>query len=152
MRRSIEITIPGKPLPKGRPRVVNGKAYTDPKTRGYETFLKMVMRDHASGFRWKIPSGDVFVKISLRFGSKIHGDLDNCAKSILDAANGVLFRDDKSVRILHIQREWATEDHPEGLTIYIDELPDDPMPKHRWESKPPRKPRPKAQSQPAKAG
>ncbi len=126
---TIAITIPGKPLPKGRPRVVNGSAYTDPVTRAYESKLRMAMAMEASRVRWAIPPGDVVVDIVLRFGSGVHGDVDNCAKAILDAANGVLFRDDKSVRIMCVERGWATEDEPEGLWIAVATLPDDPMPK-----------------------
>ena len=127
----IAITIPGKPLPKGRPRVVNGRAYTDPKTRGYEAFLSIAMRNLAAQHRWTLPTGDVSVRIVLRFANAVHGDVDNCAKAILDAANGVLFRDDKSVRIMCVERGWATEDEPEGLWIAVATLPDDPMPKKK---------------------
>lgn len=126
---SIRIELLGKPLPKGRPRVVNGRAYTDPKTRAYESKLRMAMAMEASRVRWTIPPGDVVVDIVLRFGSAVHGDVDNCAKAILDAANGVLFRDDKSVRIMCVERGWATEDEPEGLWIAVATLPDDPRPK-----------------------
>lgn len=126
---TITVTIACKPLPKGRPRVVNGRAHTDPKTRAYESMLRMAMAMEASRAHWAIPSGDVVVDIVLRFGSGVHGDVDNCAKAILDAANGVLFRDDKSVRIMCVERGWATEDEPEGLWIAVATLPDDPMPK-----------------------
>ena len=128
---TIAITIPGKPLPKGRPRVVNGRAYTDPKTRGYETFLRIAMRNLAGQHNWTLPTGDVSVRIVLRFANAVHGDVDNCAKAILDAANGVLFRDDKSVRIMCVERGWATEDEPEGLWVAVATLPDDPMPKKK---------------------
>ena len=126
---TITVTIACKPLPKGRPRVVNGRAHTDPKTRAYESRLRAAFVVNAHAHRWVIPAGDVVVGIVLRFGSGIHGDVDNCAKAILDAANGVLFRDDKSVRIMCVERGWATEDEPEGLWIAVATLPDDPMPK-----------------------
>ena len=125
----IAITIPGKPLPKGRPRVVNGRAYTDPKTRGYEAFLSIAMRNLAAQHRWTLPTGDVSVRIVLRFANAVHGDVDNCAKAILDAANGVLFRDDKCVRSLYIEREWATAERPEGITVTVTSSPMEPRPK-----------------------
>ena len=126
---TIRIELLGKPLPKGRPRVVNGRAYTDPKTRAYETRLRARFSAARHFERWALPTGDVSVRIILRFANAVHGDVDNCAKAILDAANGVLFRDDKSVRIMCVERGWATEDEPEGLWIAVATLPDGPMPK-----------------------
>lgn len=126
---TIAITIPGKPLPKGRPRVVNGRAYTDPKTRAYESRLRAAFVVNAHAHRWVIPAGDVVVDIVLRFGSGIHGDVDNCAKAILDAAQGVLMANDKCVRSLYIEREWATAERPEGITVTVTSSPMEPRPK-----------------------
>lgn len=126
---TIAITIPGKPLPKGRPRVVNGRAYTDPKTRAYESRLRAAFVVNAHAHRWVIPAGDVVVDIVLRFGSGIHGDVDNCAKAILDAAQGVLMANDKCVRSLYIEREWATAERPEGITVTVTSSPMEPWPK-----------------------
>ena len=126
---SIRIELLGKPLPKGRPRVVNGRAYTDPVTRAYESKLRMAMSMEASRVRWTIPPGDVVVDIVLRFGSAVHGDVDNCAKAILDAAQGLAFANDKCVRSLYIEREWATRERPEGITIEVRSLPHEPPPK-----------------------
>jgi len=121
---SIRTTWLGKPLPKGRPRVVNGRAHTDAKTRAYETAL----RRHFSGVR-QSAVGDVGVSIELRFASGVHGDVDNCAKAILDAAQPSLFLNDKCVRALHVWRRWADETHPEGFELTVNPLPDDPRPK-----------------------
>ena len=126
---SIRIELLGKPLPKGRPRVVKGRAYTDPKTRAYESKLRMAMSMEASRVRWTIPPGDVVVDIVLRFGSAVHGDVDNCAKAILDAAQGVLMANDKCVRSLYIEREWATAERPEGITVTVTSSPMEPRPK-----------------------
>ena len=126
---SIRIELLGKPLPKGRPRVVNGRAHTDAKTRAYESKLRMAMAMEASRASWVIPPGDVVVDIVLRFGSAVHGDVDNCAKAILDAAQGVLMANDKCVRSLYIEREWATAERPEGITVTVTSSPMEPRPK-----------------------
>ena len=126
---SIRIELLGKPLPKGRPRVVKGRAYTDPVTRAYESKLRMAMAMEASRASWTIPPGDVVVDIVLRFGSAVHGDVDNCAKAILDAAQGVLMANDKCVRSLYIEREWATAERPEGITVTVTSSPMEPRPK-----------------------
>ena len=123
---TIRTTWLGKPLPKGRPRVVNGRAHTDAKTRAYETKL----RSHFAAVR-QSAVGDVGVVIELRFASGVHGDVDNCAKAILDAAQPWLFLNDKAVRSLHVWRRWADETHPEGFELTVCPLADDPMPKKK---------------------
>ena len=125
----IAVCINCKPLPKGRPRVVNGRAHTDAKTRAYETMLRANFAAAAHFDKWTIPSGDVVVDIVLRFGSAVHGDVDNCAKAILDAAQGVLMANDKCVRSLYIEREWATAERPEGITVTVTSSPMEPRPK-----------------------
>ena len=125
----LRITWLGKPLPKGRPRVVNGRAHTDPKTRAYETALRASIAAACFWEKWVIPPGDVCVDIVLRFGNAVHGDIDNCAKAILDAAQGIAFANDKCVRSLYIEREWATRERPEGITIEVRSLPHEPPPK-----------------------
>ena len=47
------------------------------------------------------------VRLLLVFGSHVHGDLDNCAKSVLDAAQGIAFGNDKSIsKPLTVWREY----------------------------------------------
>jgi Holliday junction resolvase RusA-like endonuclease len=48
----------------------------------------------------------VHVRLLLVFGSHVHGDLDNCAKSVLDAAQGIAFGNDKAISKLTVWREY----------------------------------------------
>ena len=41
-------------------------------------------------------------------------DVDNYAKSVLDACNGKLWVDDKQIYDLRIRKEWNLTDRPEG--------------------------------------
>lgn len=43
------------------------------------------------------------------------GDVDNLAKSILDALHGVAFTDDRQVVELHVKKQYAEDD-----AVYID--------------------------------
>lgn len=99
---SVHVIIPGHPVPKERPRVVNGRAHTPKRTRAYEAMAAMLCR---SKVREPL-SGDVHVRLLLVFGSHVHGDLDNCAKSVLDAAQGIAFGNDKSISKLTVWREY----------------------------------------------
>ena len=53
-------------------------------------------------------------KLGLRYNEK--GDIDNLAKSILDGLNGVVYKDDKQISELTLQRRWA---ETEGFRIRI---------------------------------
>lgn len=125
----LHVSILGKPKPKGRPRVVNGRAYTPPETRAYEAKLRMIIASECARSRWVRPEGDVAVRMALAFSSGVHGDLDNCAKAVLDAAQGIAFGNDKSVRVLHVERMWADDEHPEGVHMSVIPLDDMPRPK-----------------------
>jgi len=51
-------------------------------------------------------AGDVRVRVLLVLPNRVHGDLDNLAKAILDAANGLAYADDKSIAHLTVWREY----------------------------------------------
>ena len=110
-----------RPYPKGRPRFVRGKAVTPTATREYEATLRYWMATEAKACGWTLTEGDVRVCIRLFFDSsgKRPGDVDNYAKSITDAANGVLYRDDSQIQRLTVERVpgatadgfWLTVSH-----------------------------------------
>jgi crossover junction endodeoxyribonuclease RusA len=101
----ITFTIPHRPLPKQRPRVANGHAYTPRKTKDYEDLVAWYAR-----MACKEPlSGDVAVCITLYYKGKRYGDLDNCAKSLTDAMNGICYHDDKQIAHMTIQRRQGEE-------------------------------------------
>lgn len=102
-----------RPIAKGRPRFVHGKAITPTATREYEATLRYWMGTEAKACGWTLDSGDVCVCIRLFFdvSGKRPGDVDNYAKAITDAANGVLYRDDSQIQRLTVERvPGATSD------------------------------------------
>ena len=46
-------------------------------------------------------------------------DIDNIAKSVLDALNGVAWSDDKNVVGLYVQKHFETHDYKQGIRVYI---------------------------------
>lgn len=101
------------PVPKGRPRVVNGKAYTPKETKRAERELRDL---------WAVqnkvdPDFNGYVSITV----DVHtpggrGDLDNYVKLVLDALNGVAWKDDRSVVEIRARRFF---DNPEGYRIEV---------------------------------
>ena len=74
-------TVPGRPVPKGRPRFANGHAYTPDATSRYERDVAMMAR--SSGLR--LHAGDqVCVRVEASYAKGPFGDIDNVQKAICD--------------------------------------------------------------------
>ena len=108
------ITIPGRPVPKGRPRVGrSGRkyvVYTPRKTRDYEQAVGFTARAAC-----KVPmKGSLAVKIRLYFRKKGRiPDCDNCTKSILDGLNKIAYEDDRQVQHLEVDIYRETPERAE---------------------------------------
>ena len=128
MNRKIEFFVPGPPVGKGRPRAARRGAgvvmFTPEKTVGYETLAATTagnaMRAH------QLLDGPLEAMLEMRFqvpaswskarraralaGVEWHiskPDADNVAKAILDACNGVVFRDDSQIVMLTATKEFS---------------------------------------------
>ncbi len=115
------ITIPGRPVPKGRPRLgVHGRkayVYTPPKTKEYEKLV---------GWVWKCAgckplNGPIAVKLHLFIRGR-SGDVDNYSKSILDGLNGVAYEDDDQVVELQVRKYKVKRKDEERVEIEIREF------------------------------
>jgi Holliday junction resolvase RusA-like endonuclease len=117
----IFLTVLGKPVPKGRPRMtMRGTfphAYTPKRTVQYEQSVALAAR----ALRRKV-FGAVNVLIVLFFthtrtsGEWPGGDVDNYAKSILDGiVQGGLLKDDDQVVSLRVEKQWGEPARAEVL-------------------------------------
>ena len=95
---TISFTIDTQPLPKQRPRVVNGRAYTAKETREYENHVAWLARI-AMGERPPL-AGPLVLEVQFRRTGKRTADLDNLIKAVTDAMNGIVYADDQQVRTL----------------------------------------------------
>jgi len=124
----ISFAIPGTPVAKGRPRFARrGKrivTYTPAKTESYEAAVKLYAIQAMRGRT--IITQPVAVSIGLFFEPPISWpkgkregalndvwyptstDLDNTAKSLLDACNAVIWIDDKQVVELTVRKRYST--------------------------------------------
>ena len=122
--------IPGEPTGKGRPRYANirgmVRTYTPKKTRDYERHVQQCFR-RTLGIQTPL-EGPVSVEIRAAFavpeslsavrkrrcwGGSLKPtkkpDADNIAKTVLDALNGLAYRDDASVVSLTVEKHFVTE-------------------------------------------
>lgn len=128
----IEFEIPGKPIGKGRPRMTRaGHTYTPKETVNYENLVKTCYPGDmfpdgsqlcVSIIAWyQIPKSvskkkrEEMIMHTLR--PTVKPDLDNIAKSVCDALNGVAYRDDSMIVQLTVQKLYS--DVPKvSVTIY----------------------------------
>jgi crossover junction endodeoxyribonuclease RusA len=87
-------TIPGNPVPKGRPRAgKGGRVYTPQATRDAESWVKL----HAKRAGLPCLGGPVKLSLSFYRANAVPCDVDNLAKLASDALNGLAFEDDKQI-------------------------------------------------------
>ena len=91
----FELSVPGDPLSKARPRVYNGHGVTDRRTRNAENRVY-------SEFRRKYGDmepikGPVRIRLKFWMASRHPRDWDNLAKLATDALNGVAYQDDVQI-------------------------------------------------------
>lgn len=102
------------PVAKGRPRMTRrGNVYTPTKTKTFEKTLKSALSRKYSG----APIDEaLFVSISFniqkpksvtRNHPSVKSDIDNYAKAVLDAGNGILWKDDAIICELNIEKRYA---------------------------------------------
>lgn len=92
----LELTIPGDPVPKGRPRHgANGNSYTPSRTRAAE---KVVAQYVALSMRGQKPS-DARVGVAVEFfcATARRTDGDNLLKLVTDAMNEIVYDDDAQI-------------------------------------------------------
>ena len=124
----IEFTVEGAAVPKQRPRISGRRAYTPKRTKDYEERVLNAFRSSYSGF-YPAFGKDVPVRICISVIQEIprswpkkkrtqaesgeivplsrNGDVDNIAKSILDALNGYAYQDDCQVVRLEISKQYG---------------------------------------------
>lgn len=96
----LTLRVDGPPQVKERPRVVRGRAYTPRTTSDAETSIAWQARQII-----RRPLSDpVAVSITFRLPDRRRRDLDNLAKTVLDALNGVAWADDSQIHTLHLRK------------------------------------------------
>jgi Holliday junction resolvase RusA-like endonuclease len=104
---ALRFTVPGPPVPKQRARQGRGGHwYTPPETRGYELAVSACGTVARIRSRWPKadPVGRFDVMIHVFLPDERARDVDNIAKSILDALNRNVWRDDRQVARLVVNR------------------------------------------------
>lgn len=130
----IELRLDVTPVPKGRPRARrNGHIYTPATTRAYESEVARLAKVQMIGkppiaepisvvvAAW-LPMPKSFTKAERQaaMAGKIApaGDVDNYAKSALDALNGIVWLDDRQITQLTATKRYSSAP---ALTVTVRE-------------------------------
>ncbi len=133
----MKFTIPGRPVGKERPRTARGHTYTPQRTQLYEALVIVSLRKTTPRVE-ALLQGPLEVTIvwskqvtkswsKKRKAEALAGvyavgmpDVDNVAKSITDALNGVAYDDDSQVAVLHVSRVYVEQE--DSVTVEITQL------------------------------
>lgn len=120
----LSYEVDGAPVPKGRPRFGKGHAFTPKRTRDYEARAREAAAVAVAKAGWPAGGWDgrgvrYLVRVDVLLQAD-RGDADNYAKSLIDAANGVVFPDDARVCAKFITRRLAhgLERPRAAITVY----------------------------------
>jgi Holliday junction resolvase RusA-like endonuclease len=123
----MKFEILGKPVAKARPRLNKfGYTYTPEKTVNYENLVRYTFQSEFPNHKpfeevieasitaiFEVPKS--YSKKKTKELLETHNnynhkpDLDNIAKIILDSLNGIAYRDDSQVTILHLNKEYGEQ-------------------------------------------
>ena len=112
MSAVLVLDMPFKGQAKERPRVSmfrgQARGYTPQRTRAFERLVGLVATAQTVAQGWaplEVPCG---VRVHFT-GKALRGDIDNLVKSVLDALNGIAWKDDALVCELESKRPVATK-------------------------------------------
>lgn len=121
----LKFTVPGPPQPKERARQGKGRRwYTPERTRRYEEAVRENAQHHVflrHGVNWRTDA-QYHVELAVYFQDARSRDLDNVCKSVLDACNEVLWRDDRQVVKVTMERCIDRENPRTEVTIEAREV------------------------------
>lgn len=124
-----QFEVPGEIVGKERPRVnmYTGRVYTPGKTKDYELLVQQYFKMKYPRYEMlegrlsiniiaylKIPKSTSKAKVEEMLENKMSPtkkpDVDNIAKSILDAMNNFVFKDDNQVSKISVEKRFALEE------------------------------------------
>ncbi len=102
----LRFVVDGPPVPKQRARRgKGGRHYTPARTRSYESRVRWLAVAAVAKARWTRRPGALYaVELLVVFPDERRRDVDNVAKAVLDACNGVVWIDDAMVTDLRVRR------------------------------------------------
>ncbi len=92
-----------------------GRYFLSKEYKEFEATVKLITK---SQYKGPVLAGDVGMQIIALYTNKVHPDTSNLSKSICDALQGVVYKNDKQIAELYVRRfEGEAKD---GFIVEID--------------------------------
>jgi Holliday junction resolvase RusA-like endonuclease len=98
--REVVFNVPLKT--KQRPRFYANNAYMDKPYKTWIAEMRALMAEH-----WAEAPLETVNVLWVRFHGPARGDLDNLLGAVMDAGNGLIWRDDRVSIIARVEAEWV---------------------------------------------
>lgn len=113
---TIAFFVPGEPRPKQSFRYSSkGGGYTEPRIKAWQTTVSCVAKENTN----EPLVGDLTVHLSFILGNRRRVDLDNLSKGVLDACNGICWKDDMQITRLAIDKIVSKKEKDVGVLVVI---------------------------------
>lgn len=132
----MKIIIEGKPEPQLRPRISGNRMYDPKKTSDYKKYVRLSARQQYKGEPLKkalTVEMDIYREIPKSTSNKrrlmknekairpiVKPDVDNYTKGILDALNGIIYKDDSQVVDLTARKYYSDNPRVEVEIIEVE--------------------------------
>ena len=120
--KMITINLPIRAISKDNEKIMNrsGRFFLSKKYKDFEKIVQQYFKVQYPHFNPL--EGDLFIEIHYYFKDLKHCDLFNLPKSLMDALQGYLFKNDRQIKsaVLHI-----IYDKKERIEIYCSEIGED---------------------------
>jgi crossover junction endodeoxyribonuclease RusA len=116
----LAFDVPGPPVPKARPRrnPRHGRHYTPRKTQEAEDRIAAVASSAWAGRHMRPWEKPVLLEAVFWLPSKRRVDLDNLLKTVTDALNGVVYKDDSLIWSLTAAKAFSTDRPRTEVWVY----------------------------------
>jgi Holliday junction resolvase RusA-like endonuclease len=125
----INLKLDIDPVAKARPRFTKqGRAYTPAPTARFEQSLRRLLAPHKA---LAVTSGALIVSLGFwvvppkkprQSLPSVRPDLDNYVKAVLDAANGILWKDDGQIVELNAYKRYAHGRKVGVIQIFVQQV------------------------------
>lgn len=112
---SYHFTVRGNPLPLPRHRDGRGHKYIPTPVREWQELV----RGEALAARIPCTKGPVEMILTFRRANRIRCDIDNLAKAVMDALEGIAYEDDSQIRTLSVGRGWNPDEPGCWVSLYL---------------------------------
>lgn len=127
--------IPGRPVPWARTRMNRGGHFFTPnRQRIYKlslgSFFSQKVREPLEGplaVTLRVQLVRPRTNKTLLPITRNTSDVDNWAKMVLDAGNGLLWKDDCQIAVLEVSKVWVADEDGEGVFIQVFSIRDEDL-------------------------